>query len=121
MVAGCVRLIMGDYDDVGLIVVLGGPSARWALEGGGLAERRYWIRSWGARGLLWAWEDSALDAIIAALGDEAWRVREMAAKVVARNLVGDALAAVAELRDDPVLRVRVAATRAVVCLTRAGA
>lgn len=56
-----------------------------------------------------------------ALRDEAWRVREMAAKVVARHLVGGLLADVLPLRDDPVPRVRVAAARAVVRITRTGA
>ena len=40
---------------------------------------------------------------------------------VARHLIGDALTDVAELRDDPVHRVRTAATRAVTRLTRTGA
>jgi hypothetical protein len=120
VVEGCVRLLYGDFADTRLISVLGGATAAWALDGD-REERRYWFRVWGARGLLWAWEDSALDAIVAATGDEAWRVREMAAKVVARHLVGDALEAVAGLRDDPVPRVRAAATRAVARLTQAGA
>ena len=72
---------------------------------------------WAARGLLHAWDDSATEAIIHATDDEAWRVREMAGKVVARHRVGDALDAVAALRDDPVPRVRAAAQRAVVILT----
>ena len=59
--------------------------------------------------------------IIGALGDRAWRVREMAAKVVAAHRVGQALDAVAAIRDDPVPRVRVAAERAVVLLTAAQA
>jgi len=41
----------------------------------------------------------------------------MAVKVVARYRVGDALEAVAALRDDPVPRVRAAAQSAVVILT----
>jgi hypothetical protein len=45
----------------------------------------------------------------------------MAAKVVARQFVGDLLVAVAELRDDPVSRVRAAAFRAVNVITQAGA
>jgi hypothetical protein len=45
----------------------------------------------------------------------------MAAKVIARNLVGDALDDVASLREDPVRRVRVAAGRAVATLTAKGA
>jgi len=39
--------------------------------------------------------------------DDAWRVREMAAKVVARHLLGDLMSNVANLRSDPVARVRV--------------
>jgi hypothetical protein len=45
----------------------------------------------------------------------------MAAKVIARHRVGDALDAVAGLRTDPVPRVRAAAARAVVILTADGA
>ena len=45
----------------------------------------------------------------------------MAAKVVAAHRVGQALDAVAAIRDDPVPRVRVAAERAVVLLTAAQA
>ena len=52
-------------------------------------------------------------AIIAALEDEHWRVREMAAKVVARHLLGDAFDAVSGMSGDPVPRVVEAAARAV--------
>jgi hypothetical protein len=45
----------------------------------------------------------------------------MAAKVVARRLLGEALTAVTELRQDPVRRVRLAAERATAILTAAGA
>lgn len=117
VVEGCVALILGGQTDSRLLWVLGGPTTRWALESG----PAYWFRVWGARGLLWAWDDSALPALRVALADEAWRVREMAAKIVARHLVGDALTEVAALRDDPVPRVRAAASRAVARLTRAGA
>jgi hypothetical protein len=55
------------------------------------------------------------------MSDEAWRVREMAAKVTARHLVGDALPEVLALRDDPVPRVRAAAERAVARITQAEA
>jgi hypothetical protein len=41
----------------------------------------------------------------------------MAAKVVARHLVGEATSAVAALRADPVPRVRSAAERALIRLT----
>lgn len=121
VVAGCVRLIEGDDSDVGLIALLGGRTAPWALDSAGDPQRRYWFRVWAVRGLLWAWQDDALDALRVALRDEAWRVREMAAKVVARHLVGDVLPVVAELREDPVPRVRAAAGRALVRITQANA
>jgi hypothetical protein len=76
---------------------------------------------WAVRALLYAWDDVARGAVIGALADEAWRVREMAVKVTARRLLGEALASVAELRHDPVGRVRLAAERATAILTAAGA
>jgi hypothetical protein len=135
VIDGCVALLRGGTVDTRLIVVLGGPHAEVLL--GDEPGESYWFRVWAARGLLWAWDDSnsndstsndstsndstsndrAADAIAVALRDESWRVREMAAKVVARHAVGDALSVVADLRDDPVPRVRAAATRAVAVLT----
>lgn len=53
--------------------------------------------------------------------DSAWRVREMAAKVVAKRRIGDALPMVAALRDDPVPRVRRAAERALLRLSESDA
>jgi len=103
-----------------LVRALGGPAADKFFDGAD-HEDLYWFRVWGARGLLWAWDDSAMHAVLAALDDESWRVREMGLKVVARHLLGDALDAAAGLREDPVLRVRAAARRAVVLLTQAGA
>jgi hypothetical protein len=67
----------------------------------------------GGQGLLWAWDEAALPTLLDALGDESWRVREMAAKVIARHRIGDAFDAMAALRDDSVPRVRAAAERAV--------
>jgi HEAT repeat protein len=112
---------MGKGVDARLVLALAGPAARTVLDGESRADLSYWLRVWGARGLLWEWDESAAPALAAALADPAWRVREMAAKVVARHLLGDALAGVSILRDDPVPRVRAAATRAVVRLSQAGA
>jgi hypothetical protein len=125
LIAGCVALLSGRPDDVDdrLITVLGGEAAGQVLDGAAGGRSGYWPRVWAARGLLHAWDDpttqadAATAAIIGALGDDAWRVREMAAKVVARHRVGGALDAVAPLRDDPIPRVRAAAHRAVVLLT----
>jgi hypothetical protein len=123
LVDACVALLEARPGDVSdrLIAVLGGDSARYVLDGGAGGRAGYWPRVWGARGLLHEWDPAATAAIIAATGDEAWRVREMAAKVIARHQVGDGLDAVAALRVDEVARVRAAASRAVTVLTAAGA
>jgi hypothetical protein len=55
--------------------------------------------------VLYAWRPEAADAIIAALSEEHWRVREMAAKVIAKRKIGDALHEFSTLREDPVPRV----------------
>jgi hypothetical protein len=132
LIAGCAALLGGRPDDVDdrLITVLGGEAAAHVLDGGEGGRSGYWPRVWAARGLLHAWDERgdqaaeaepATDAIVGALGDHAWRVREMAAKVVAAHRVGQALDAVAALRDDPIPRVRAAAERAVVQLTASSA
>lgn len=120
VVTGCIALLHGDESDVELIMALGGRPARRVLSGASKADGGAWCRVWATRGLLWAWEDSATAAVRAATNDDAWRVREMAAKVVARHRVSTAFADVVGLRDDPVRRVRVAAQRAVESLTAAG-
>jgi hypothetical protein len=123
LTADCVALLEGRPDEVSdaLIVALGGEGGVYILDGAAGGRNGYWPRVWAARGLLHAWDPAATAAIIGATGDEAWRVREMAAKVIARHRVGDAFDAVAALRTDPVERVRAAAARAVTVLTAAGA
>jgi hypothetical protein len=123
LAAACVALLEGRADEVSdaMITILGGDPARTVLDGAAGGRDGYWPRVWGARGLLHAWDPAATSALIGATRDEAWRVREMAAKVVARHQVGDALDAVAALQADPVPRVRAAAARAVTVLTAAGA
>lgn len=115
VVSGCVELLEGGEADPELILALGGAPARWVVTGerGGPP---YWLRVWAARGLLWVWDDRALPSLEAALDDEAWRVREMALKVVSRHRLEDALPAVVRLQDDPVARVRTAALRALMRL-----
>jgi HEAT repeats len=120
VVSGCVALLRGQDVDDDLVVALGGPVALGVFDGGPKPVYLYWLRVWGARGLLHAYADQAEEAVIEALVDEHWRVREMAAKVIARYRIEAALAAVVELRDDPVPRVRAAADRAVMLLTAAG-
>lgn len=114
---GCIELLSGRDVDPELIVALGGRPARWAVTGEP-AGPAYWLRVWAARGLLWNWDDVALPALTAALQDEAWRVREMALKVVARHRLDDVTELVAQLQDDPTPRVRAAAGRALMRLAR---
>jgi hypothetical protein len=119
VVTGCVELVLGEDADPGLVAALAGPTAPRILDKP--TKERYWLRVWGARGLLWVWEDRATGAIGGALHDPHWRVREMAVKVVARHRLGSLLDAATHLRDDPVPRVRAAAQRAVAVLTASGA
>jgi len=121
VVDGCVRLIAGDEVDAELTVALGGPHAEQVLRGQDGGPDGYWPRVWAVRGLLHVWDDVATTAIIEATTDESWRVREMAAKVVARHGVADAFDFVLALRDDPIARVRSASDRAVSLLTAHGA
>ena len=114
VVAGCIELLGGREVDTELVVVLGGAHAPAVLDG---RDEPYWLRVWAARGLLWAWDDVAVPSLVDAMSDEAWRVREMACKVAARSVVDDALPAVVGLADDPIPRVRAAASRAVERLT----
>ena len=120
MVAGCVGLLRGETVDPELIVALGGPPARWAVDGGEPGPA-YWLRVWAARGLLWAWDDSAAPDLRRALHDDEWRVRELAAKVCARHLVAEALPDLEPLVEDSRPRVRAAASRAVVWIVGTGA
>jgi len=99
----CVRLVLGQErpDD---------PDLAWL--GGTEDWLPYWRRVWGARGLLYAWDDGAVGAVAAALSDEHWRVREMGLKVVRAHGLSQLTGEVADLRADENGRVRAAAERA---------
>lgn len=112
MVAACVDLLAGREVDGHIVHALGGPPAQWAVTGGAPGPD-YWLRVWALRGLLWLWDDVAAQAVLDALSDPAWRVREMAAKVAGRHRIDDAVSALVMLRDDPVVRVRAAARSAI--------
>ncbi|MCX6432138.1 MAG: HEAT repeat domain-containing protein [Actinobacteria bacterium] len=116
VVIGCRALLRGNQADPDLLLALGGPAAHAFLDDPDRADA-YWPRVWGARGLLWAWDESATQDIGTALSDEAWRVREMAIKVIARHQIGGLVSDVAQLRSDDVARVRLAADRALAVLT----
>lgn len=109
------RLGAGDAlvgDGLELAVVLGGLSDPGWLAVGKSAGRGYWARVWAARALLYSWGDSATEAVIDALDDEQWRVREMAAKVIRLRELSAAADRLAALTADAVPRVRVASARA---------
>src|SRR4051794_29074612 len=76
----CAELLDGESGDPELLVMLSGfvDFDRYP---------EYWTQVWAARGLLWAWDDVATAALARALSNPAWRVREMAAKVVRRHSV----------------------------------
>jgi HEAT repeat protein len=117
VISDCVRLIHGGDADAATVVALAGPGQERFLDKP--EKERYWLRVWGVRGLLWALdEEGAADpriavAVMNALGDGHWRVREMAAKLAARHRIESAQPALAALLTDENERVRAAAARAV--------
>jgi len=121
VVAACTALVTGRPAPDAIVLALGGEHARSVLAMDEPGVHAYWLRVWGMRGLLWAWDDGATDVVVQAMSDEAWRVREMACKVVARHRVGEALDAVGGLASDPVPRVRAAAQRAAEAVVASGA
>ena len=72
----------------------------------------YWVRTWGARGLLHVWDDSATDAVVRGLADEHWRPAEMCLKIAARHEVAGTGDGAAALADHELPRVRAQAMRA---------
>ena len=111
VVSGCIALLRGRPVDGELVMALGGPPADWVRTGGEPGPD-YWLRVWAARGLLYAWHGSARAAVLAALDDESWRVREMAVRVVAERALSEARASVEAMCRGDSARVRAAATKA---------
>jgi hypothetical protein len=76
----CMRLIAGgELDDVMRDVFSEVHSQKWLDN----EVNAYWLRVWGARGLMWNWDPRAIESIRAALADEAWRVRAAAMRALA--------------------------------------
>jgi hypothetical protein len=117
VVAGCVAMLGGNDADPEVVDALGGRHANRVID---RTPGEYWGRVWGARGLLYVWDDAATPALADAVRDEHWRVREMVAKVVAKRRVDELAGDVATLRGDEVPRVRAAAERALVALATPG-
>jgi hypothetical protein len=116
VVSGCIDILTGSSVDGHILDVLAGPAAGSVIDGaeGGLTG--YWPRVWALRGLLYAWSDDAIPALMGVFHDQSWRVREMAARVVAKQIVGEAFDEVVKLQQDETARVRAAASRAVAVL-----
>ncbi len=74
--------------------------------------RDYWVRTWGARGLLHVWADDAAPAVVDGLGDPHWRPAEMCLKICARHEVAASGDAAAVLAAHRLPRVRAQAARA---------
>ncbi len=101
-------LLMGGNEGEEFLLWVGGRHAQGVLDG---APPLYWPEVWGARALTFVWDDSAASAVHRGLGDQAWRVREMCARVVFLRKLPETDALLALLADE-VARVRAAAARA---------
>lgn len=108
VIARATALIAGLNAGEEFLLAVGGRHAQGILDG---APPLYWPEVWGARTFLYVWNDSATPAVLAGLGNQAWRVREMSAKVVSRRELAYP-AEVAALAADEVARVRAQAARA---------
>ncbi|QWT24428.1 HEAT repeat domain-containing protein [Subtercola sp. PAMC28395] len=102
-------LLAGGYEGEDFLRVVGGPHAEGILAG---APALYWPELWGARALLYVWDDAAAPAVLAGLANQSWRVREMAARVCATRSIGIP-SDFARLTTDEYARVRSAAARAI--------
>lgn len=110
-----VALLSGANVGDEFLLWVGGRHAEGVLNG---APPLYWPEVWGARALLHVWEESATSAVLGGLGDVAWRVREMCARVVAVRALPHPEDVAALLSDD-VARVRAAGARALAEVGRA--
>lgn len=98
------------HDHPETVRFLGGRAGDAILDGGrGWPD--YWAKVWGARGLLYVWDDAAAPAVLEGLADASWRVAEMCLKVSARRGLPCGDDAV-RLAGHALPRVRVAAVRA---------
>jgi HEAT repeats len=106
--AMAVGLLEGRDEGEDILLYLGGRHAQGILDG---APALYWPEVWGARAFSYLWEESATSAVLTGLGNRAWRVREMCAKVCATRGIGGP-ETLSTLLTDEVARVRSAAARA---------
>lgn len=109
VIENAVRLLRGKNAGKDFLLYAGGRHALGILEG---APALYWPELWGARVFLYVWDEAAAAPyVVVGLSNQAWRVREMCARVVQlRNL--QVAPKLVELCADEVPRVRAAGLRA---------
>lgn len=108
VVARSISLMNGNNEGEDFLLYVGGEHAQGVLDG---APVLYWPELWGTRALLYVWDDSAINAVLDALRNPAWRVREMAARVTAERGL-PAVDELLELLTDDTPRVRIAGAKA---------
>ena len=108
----CAEVLAADHpqEHPETVLFLGGHAGEVVLAGG-RGWPSYWAKVWGARGLLYVWDEAAAPAVLDGLRDEAWRVAEMCLKVSTRRLLPCGDDAV-RLAGHELPRVRAAAMRA---------
>lgn len=112
----CADLLAGAdvHGYVAMLAYLGKNCATAAFDPGW---HEYWHRTWGGRGLLYVWAESAAGVVVAGLGDEHWRPAEMCLKVATLREIGEAGPAAVPLVEHELPRVRLNAVR---CLGAVG-
>ncbi len=109
VIENAVTLLRAKNAGKDFLLYAGGRHALGILEG---APALYWPELWGARVFLHAWDEAlAAPYVVVGLTNQAWRVREMCARVVLMRDLQVAPKLVKMLTDD-VPRVRAAALRA---------
>lgn len=108
VVERALSLMDGNNEGEDFLLFVGGEHAQGILDG---APVLYWPELWGLRALQYAWNDTAAPAVVNALHNTAWRVREMAARVIAVREI-PAASELIELLGDKTPRVRIAVARA---------
>lgn len=83
------------------------------LLGGMDAIEPYMARVWAGQALLHAWHHKAEDAVVIALNDDDWQVREIAVQLVGHHELAHVDKLVELLTDDAYPHVRMAAARAI--------
>ncbi|MEJ7629243.1 MAG: HEAT repeat domain-containing protein [Nocardioidaceae bacterium] len=106
----CADLLSGadPHDYVAMLDYLGSNCGRAAFDP---SWYDYWVRTWGARGLLYVWADSAASTVVQGLGDEHWRPAEMCLKVSSLRELAEAGVPAVSLTEHELPRVRANAVR----------